>query len=41
MTAQEKVFSILLAYQAGVIDSDRASELIDAVAKEKASANRE
>lgn len=38
MTAQEKVFSILLAYQAGVIDSDRASELIDEIAKEKASA---
>jgi hypothetical protein len=35
MTPQQKVFSILLAYQAGVIDSNRASELIDEIAKEK------
>jgi hypothetical protein len=34
MTSQEKVFTILLAYQASVIDYTRASELIDAVAKE-------
>ena len=35
MTPQQKVFSVLLAYQASVIDYTRASELIDEIAKEK------
>ena len=34
MTAQQKVFTILLAMQANVITPARASELIDAIAKE-------